>query len=122
MSRAARSLWVFGIYLLVLGPSLAIVPNLVLRMFGVPETDEVWIRLVGVLATNIGVYYVVAANRELRPIFQASVAIRLAVPVWLALFVLFADADPAIMIFGVADIVAALWTIGALRADRRSRP
>ncbi len=120
MSRAARSLLVFGVYLLVLGPTLAIAPNVVARFVGVPETTEPWLRLVGVLAANIGVYYVVAARRNLQPVIAASVPVRFAVPVWLLLFVLLAGADPAVMIFGGADIAGAVWTVLAIRADRRA--
>jgi len=120
VSRAARSLLVFGVYLTALGLMLAVAPNVVTRLVGVPETEEPWLRLVGAIALNVGLYYCVAARRELRPIIVASVPARIAIMLWLLAFVAFADADPAIVIFGAADLVGALWTFVALRADRFS--
>ena len=107
----------FGVYLVVLGLSLAIAPNVVARLVGVPQTSEPWLRVVGALAVNIGVFYIVAAVFELRPIIVASVFARLAIPVWLLGFVAFADACPSVLVFGVADLVGALWTLAALRSS-----
>ncbi|HEX9959681.1 MAG TPA: hypothetical protein VGB00_01950 [Pyrinomonadaceae bacterium] len=39
MSRAAKSLFVFGIYLCGSGLGLLLVPNLILRLFGAPTTS-----------------------------------------------------------------------------------
>lgn len=113
---------VFGAYLLVLGPTLAIAPNVVTRLVGAPETHEPWLRLVGVLALNIGLFYCVAAVRELRPIIAASVPVRLGIPLWLLAFVWFAGADASVLVFGAADLAGALWTAAALRIDRKARP
>ena len=65
---------------------------------------------------NIGVFYVTAGVFELRPIMVASVFAPLAIPVWLLAFVVLADADPSVMIFGGADLLGALWTLAALRS------
>lgn len=54
MSKPALTLKWFGIYLLMLGAGLALLPNLLLSLFLIPPTDEVWIRVVGVLVFNIG--------------------------------------------------------------------
>ena len=56
MSKSARSVFVFGIYLALLGSVLVVAPNVLLSLFGVALTDEVWIRVVGVLV--IGVSFV----------------------------------------------------------------
>ncbi|MGQ0670268.1 MAG: hypothetical protein ACT4PO_11450 [Actinomycetota bacterium] len=44
MTQTARSVFVFGLYLLVLGAGLVVAPNLILATFEVPNTREVWIR------------------------------------------------------------------------------
>src|SRR5438552_580768 len=48
MSRAAKSLFVFGVYLCSLGVILLLFPNWLLHFFGVPPTNEVWIRINGI--------------------------------------------------------------------------
>ena len=58
--------------LLAVNPA-ALAPGPLLGLFGLAAT-EVWIRVVGVLAFNIGVYYWAAAAAESRPVFVASVA------------------------------------------------
>lgn len=121
MSRAARSLFAFGIYLEGLAIVLIIWPNALLRVFGVPPTHEVWIRMLGVLALNIGVYYLVAARDEFRPIIRASVPIRVGVMGFIVVFVLTNVADTAVLVFGAADLIGAAWTFAALRADARAR-
>lgn len=69
MSKSAFSVKAFGIYLLVLGVGLAFAPNLLLSAFGMPVTSEVWIRVVGVLVFNIGIYYIYAARCEAKAFF-----------------------------------------------------
>ena len=48
MTGASRSLFVFGIYLVALGVLLLLSPNLLLRTLGVPVTNEIWIRDLGI--------------------------------------------------------------------------
>ena len=118
MSPAARSLAVFGAYLVALGLSLLLFPNAVLGLFGVARTDEVWIRILGIVLTYVGTYYVVAARHEMTAIFRASIGVRLSFPVVVLGLVLFAHAKPVVLLFGVADAVGALWTRAALGATR----
>ena len=49
MSNAAKSVRFFGLYLVGLGAILLVVPNVLLSVFGLPMTSEVWIRVAGML-------------------------------------------------------------------------
>ena len=120
MNRASRTLFVFGVYLLILGPLLAIAPNLVLRLLRATQTHEPWLRVVGVLVLNLGIYYCLAARRGMREIVAASVIIRMMTPLWFLGFVLLASAPASLLLFAVADVAGALWTMTALRAERRA--
>lgn len=116
MSRAALSLKLFACYLFVLGLALVLQPGLVLGLFGL-ETTEVWIRVVGVLAFNIGAYYWAAAACEARTVFVASVATRALVFAAFASFAALGLAKPVLVLFGAADLAGGLWTAAALRAS-----
>jgi len=116
MSRAALSLKLFACYLFVLGLTLVLQPGLVLGLFGL-ETTEVWIRVVGVLAFNIGAYYWAAAACEARTVFVASVATRALVFAAFASFAALGLAKPVLVLFGAADLAGGLWTAAALRAS-----
>ena len=83
MTQAARSSFVFGIYLVALGLAIMVVPDLVLAPFGFPPTSEVWLPF----------------------LFLSLVA-----------FVLFGLAPPQLILFGVLDLLGALWTFLALRS------
>ena len=80
LSKSAFSLRVFSIYMLVLGSVLVAVPSLMLSFIGIPETHEVWIRVVGVPVLIIGYLNFMASGNELRLFFLCSVHARLAVP------------------------------------------
>ena len=120
MTRAAFSVFVFSIYLFVLGVVLVAVPNLLLMPFGFPETSEVWVRVVGMLVLILGLYYATSARNELTPMLRASAYARLSVLLFFLAFVALGWAPPALILFGVVDAVAATWTLLALRADERA--
>lgn len=117
MSKAAFSIKAFGVYLLGLGVCLVAVPNLLLSVFAMPHTDEVWIRVVGLLAFNIGLYYWFAAQGEATGVFRASIYTRVLVLVAFAAFAALGFAPPMLVLFGVADFTGAVWTWRALKSD-----
>jgi hypothetical protein len=118
MSKAAFSIKAFALYLFVLGPVLIISPNLLLPMFGMQETSEVWIRVIGVSVVNFGILYWVAAGSNARAVFSASLYTRCGVFLCFVGFAVAGLAKPVLILFGGADLAGALWTLGALRADR----
>ena len=117
MSRAAKSLFAFGIYLCGLGLLLLLVPNPLLRAFGAPTTNEVWIRVNGMLVLCLSFYYVLAARNGLTNFIRWTVWTRLAVIVYFAAFVLLVSAPKALLLFGLIDLSAALWTWLALKKE-----
>lgn len=118
MSKSAFTVKAFGIYLLVLGVGLTFAPNLLLSVFGMPATSEVWIRVVGVLVFNIGIYYIYAAKCEAKAFFQASVYTRVLVLTSFAAFVALGFASPVLIFFGAVDFAGGIWTQLALRAEK----
>jgi len=117
MSRAAKSLIVFGIYLCGLGLILLLVPNLLLQLFGAPTTSEVWIRINGMFVLCLSFYYVQAARNELAIFIRWTVWTRVAVIIYFVAFVLLVSAPKALLLFGLIDLLSALWTWLALRKD-----
>lgn len=120
ISRAAFSAQIFAVYLFVLGPVLLIAPNFLLSLFRLPVTSEVWIRVIGLLAFNIGVFAWVAAKHEDKHFFVASVPTRCTVFLAITAFAVLGLASPVIILFGVLDLLGGLWTWLALKADART--
>lgn len=118
MSRAAQTVQAFGGYLIALGLALVVMPNLMLAAFTLPQTNEVWIRVVGVLVFNVGIYYIAAARCEARGFFVATVYARFGVLLAFTAFAMTGLAEPLLILFGLLDALGALWTARALRIDR----
>ena len=62
MSRAAVSVLVFGIYMVILGLIMLVFPNQLLSLFAYPTTTEVWIRILGFIVAVL-----VSAQVQCRP-------------------------------------------------------
>ena len=120
VKNARVSILVFGIYMVVLGLALLVIPNVLLSLFDYPTTTEIWIRILGFIVVVLGYYYIVAARFELTPFFRASVYGRPAVIVCFAGLVLVGMAQPVLILFGAIDLLGAIWTGLALRSSRRS--
>src|SRR5438874_6733526 len=117
MSRAAKSLFVFGVYLCGLGTSLLLVPNLSLHFFGAPPTNEVWIRINGMFILCLSFFYLQAARHELTIFIRWTAWARIAVIFFLTAFVLLLSAPRSLLWFGLIDFLSAIWTLLALRKD-----
>ena len=117
MTKSAQTLFFFALYLFGLGAILLLAPNWLLGLFDIPATTDVWIRVIGMLTIFIGVYYVIAARANFLPILEASVRIRVAVPVCLGAFVAMGWAPPTLLLFGGVDLAGAVWTFLTLRSE-----
>ncbi len=110
MSKTALSLFVFGLYLILLGVILMVIPNALLAIFGLPETSEVWVRVVGMLVFLIGYYYIRASRneKEMTSFYRWTVHARSSVIVFFIIFVAFGLVKPILILFGVVDLLAAI--------------
>jgi hypothetical protein len=118
MNAPAKTVFVFGLYLVVVGLGLLIAPNATLRPLGFPPSAEVWPRIVGVLTLCLAAYYLAAARAGLTLFFRWTVAVRIGVFVVCGALVLLGVAPPPLALLGAVDLAAAIWTALALRAAR----
>jgi uncharacterized membrane protein len=114
MSNAAKSVFVFGIYELAVGICLMITPDPLLAFFGFPATNEVWIRVSGLLICVFAFYDFMAARHELTDFFRWTVYARSSVILFFTIFVLSGLASPILILFGAIDLLGAIWTALAL--------
>lgn len=117
MSRPARSLQVFGLYLSLLGLVLTVTPNLLLTLFGFSTTTEPWIRVLGFVVVILGHYYLAAAHGEDRLFMRATIIPRLLVLPAFAIFVWAGWAPANLLLFTIPDVIGALWTRQSLGAE-----
>ena len=118
MNKAARSVFVFGLYLYVLGVALVVMPNVLLGLFFLPDTDEVWVRVVGMLVIFLGFYYTQAARKDFTAFLRWTLYPRSTVILFFAAFVLLGLARPPLVLLGVVDLLGVIWTASALRTSK----
>lgn len=118
MKKSSISLVVFGAYLVGTGTGLVFMPNTVLGILGLPPTDEVWIRVLGVVTLVLAYYYIQAARTNLRTFASWTVPARILVFFFFTGFVLAGWVGPVMSALGAIDLVGALWTAWALRKEK----
>ena len=115
MTSAARSIYVFGIYLIATGGFLMGAPNTFLSVFGIAPTTEPWIRIVGMLVVVIGMLDLACARTEQTGFFRATVYTRTFAFLTFVAFAAIGIAPPILVLFGIIDEAGALWTFTALK-------
>ena len=117
MTRAAKTVYYHGIYMIVLAVGFLLIPNMILSTIGLPETQEVWIRAIGMLLGIYGCFHILAAKEDVKPFFVWSVYGRASVLVFLIGFVAFGLVSPLIIPIGVIDLLSAFLTQRAIDQD-----
>jgi hypothetical protein len=120
MTKTARTVQAFGAYLVALGIGLMVAPNLLLPLFWMPRTSEVWIHVAGLVVFNEGICYWFAAKSNAIPFFRASFYLRCLAPIVFGAFVLEGLARPPLIAFGLVDLAAGIWTFLTLRGEART--
>jgi hypothetical protein len=115
MSAAARSVYIFGIYLIAVGAILIGAPNTLLALLQLPATTEPWIHVAGVPVMAVGMLHVTSARSELTPFFRASVWIRFFPLIAFGALAAIGVIPPIVAGFGLVDAASAVWTRMALR-------
>ena len=118
MTAASRSVCYFGYYLYVTGLTLMIAPNFLLNMLKLPETKEVWIRILGVVVITIGHYYHRTGAENNHSFLKHTIASRIFVFFAFTAFVLADYVAPVLLLFGLIDLAGAIWTLMALKKEK----
>jgi hypothetical protein len=99
---------------------LLIIPNVALGLFGLPTTQEIWIRVLGYSLVAVASYFFVAARNEVVDFFRVSIIFRLGLPVVFGIFIALGIASPISLLLTAADALFALWTAWGLWSARQS--
>ncbi len=115
LDAASRSVQVFGWYLCATGLALLITPALVLLPLQLPLPQDVWIRLLGIVALALGCTDLVSARAGVPLLVRASVWRRVGAGLLMLVLTAIAVAPPAVALLAAVDLAAAGWTALALR-------
>ena len=117
MNSAAKSVFVWGIYMLVVGVLFLLDPNVFLQVMGFAPTTEVWVRMVAMFAVALGYFYIQTARHNMIPFFRWKVQMHVFGIICMVAFVVLNLAPPMLLLFAAADAVGGLWTALALRSE-----
>jgi hypothetical protein len=117
MSKSAKSVFIYGIYLAFNGIMLLLAPNVLITSLGIEPATEVWIRLSGILLMAISVYYFLAAKYELVVIMKATAFIRFTIIFFFTAFVLLDFVSQSIIVISAIDFLGGLWTYIMLKKE-----
>jgi len=117
MMKSANSLFYFGIYVLVTGLTLCFIPDKFIAILKLPEIPLSWARLIGFLAIIIGCYDIISGRNNIRPLVKASVYLRLFFFLGVLFLFLSGQMTKEILPIGIIDLIGAIWTALAIRAE-----
>jgi hypothetical protein len=118
MSKAGLSVFVFGLYMVfIVGLGFMIAPHLVLSILGLSAGDDIWIRMVGLLASIIGAYYISVVRARMEEFLKFTVPGRYFAAGFMVLMFVLGKVGFAILPLAAIDAAAATWTLIALRSD-----
>lgn len=119
MSKAAVSIFVYGLYALGAGLVFLFAPNMALPLYGMPPAADHWIMTVAILTLGLAYYYLTAARNENRGFFEMSWKGRLWFFTATLVTVLLNKAPIGMILVGATDLLMAFWTFWALRQDTK---
>lgn len=115
MTSTARSILYYSFYMMGIGLILFFTPNLILGIFGFPPTNDVWIRILGLLSFCAGVLYFYCGRTNQTGFFRISIPERIIFFLGMLGIVLFLPANPLLILIGIVDLFGAIWTALTLR-------
>jgi hypothetical protein len=118
MTPAARSVFLFGVYVLIVGILVTFAPAVILRVLQFPPAADEWIRMVGILSLVIGAYDVVSGRSNAEANIRASVPIRVGFAVCCCALVALGLMPAQLLPLAAIDVAGAVWTALALRGSR----
>ena len=115
MNKPAKTVWVFGIYLLVEGLFLMLAPTSILSVIGIPDAESVWRIALGFVVSVLGYYYIRNAKENLVPFFGFTVHVRIIQFVFFIWLYVFERGTLALVAFSFIEFVAGMWTWRVLK-------
>jgi hypothetical protein len=117
MSYAAKTVLVFGVYMLGQGIILMIAPNFLLSIFGIQEATEVWVRVVGLCLIVFAQYYIRAAILNMIEFCRLTVLGRVLQFLLFTAIVVNGLGSPMLLLFSGFEMASGFWTYLALKKE-----
>ena len=110
MSGAAKSIFMWGVYMMFAGICFMLMPNVILPLLDFEADKEPWVLVGASLIAILGYYYVVAARHKLTPFFRATILGRFLILCWYGLLVVVHKSQWQLLLLAIPDQFGGLWT------------
>ena len=120
MKSITNSIKLFGIYSLVMGVALLVIPHLILPLFNLSIEGEQWIRMLGFVLICSSYYYIRSANKKNIDFAVYTIHARIAAPFVVLILFLVGVVEPSLLLFGLVDGLGGLWTLISYQRQKRT--
>lgn len=120
MTNYGKSLFYFGIYILVTGLFILFLPNQFLELLKLPPLSTGWARMLGLVVIIIGGYDFVSGYNSIRVFASASVYLRAFFFIGVLVLFLLNEMPKEVLPFGIIDLAGAIWTYIALNRSSKN--
>ena len=110
MNAPARTVFAFGVYLIIVGFLFILLTSSFISFLHLPPLSDPWTRVVGTLVAVVGSYYVLCARANAMAFVRASVIVRFGFAAATVLLFLFGGMPAGVLGFGIVDLLGAIWT------------
>lgn len=118
MNPTAKSIFYYSFYMMGTGLGLFFVPNMILGLFGIAPTSEVWVRMLGLLSFCAGLLYFYCARTNQTGFFRISVPERVIFFLGTVILVVLMQFPPVLAVIGSVDLLGTIWTGWTLQRSR----
>jgi hypothetical protein len=101
-------------YVGLTGIGLIFTPNLILNLFGIAPTNEIWIRILGVLVFVLFILYPAIAKSRNEALIKATIYGRFFAATSIIVLAIIYGA-PTLILFALVDLATAIWTYFELK-------
>ncbi len=119
MNAIAKSVFIFGCYLIAEGLLLMISNTWFLNLLGLPDTGSVWRIITGFVVFALGYYYVRNAMANQKEFFLFTAHIRIAQFVFFITLWLTNIGNSTLVLFAIVELFAGLWTLFLIQKESK---
>ena len=118
MSSTAKSVFLYGILLLIIGISGLILPDTFLSKMMLPDSHKFWVFAISSLTIVVGFYYIMTGYNNMTQFFYFTVYSRIIAFISLtSIGILFEQ--PIFSFIGVSDLLSSILTFWLLKSKEK---
>ena len=117
MTKSGKSVFYFGIYGILVGVVVCLIPEQFISILKLPDIPTAWARVIGLLGIILGSYDIISGRNNLQPLIKGTIYMRLFLFAGIIVLFVTGQMPKEILPLGITDLLGAVWTILSLKAE-----